>query len=78
MGRSELLPGNTTLAQGKLWKQRQQVLKGWGIHDGRPQVMAYFKLSLSTHNWDRAFFIASHTLILSLSFSAALLVLAPP
>ncbi|WP_429174471.1 hypothetical protein [Aeromonas salmonicida] len=22
------------------------------------KVMAYFKLSLSTHNWDRAFFIA--------------------
>ena len=31
------LLSNTPLAQGKQGKERQQVLKGWGIHDGRPQ-----------------------------------------
>ncbi|MDI3430699.1 hypothetical protein QLG02_10200 [Aeromonas sp. V90_14] len=25
------------------------------------KVMTYFKISLSTHNWDRAFFIAAST-----------------
>ena len=34
---SELLLSNTALTQGKQWKERQEVLKGWGIHDGRPQ-----------------------------------------
>ncbi|MBV7415246.1 hypothetical protein, partial [Aeromonas sp. sif2433] len=45
------------LAQAELWEERQQVLKGLGIHDGGPRVMTYFKVSLSTCNWDRAFFI---------------------
>ncbi|MBV7416701.1 hypothetical protein, partial [Aeromonas sp. sif2433] len=41
-------------AQAELWEERQQVLKGLGIHDGGPRVMTYFKVSLSTCNWDRA------------------------